>query len=101
MKIVMITDTYPPNVNGAALATERLAHELAKRNHQVFIIAPSTSFKTQVVQQKNVTIYRLRSIPVLLERTQEFRVSPKPLHDKELRAIIKDVKPDIIHVNEP
>lgn len=97
----MITDTYPPHVNGAALATERLAHQLVTRGHTVSVIAPSDSFKTHKTQQKNITIYRVRSVPVLFEKAQEFRVSPKPLHDKEIRNIIQDVKPDIIYINEP
>ncbi len=101
MKIVMITDTYPPNINGAALAAERLALELAKRNHKIYVIAPSTSFKHHIAQQDNITVYRVRSIPVFIEKTQEFRVSPQPLHEKEVIKIIKDIKPDIIHVNEP
>lgn len=96
----MITDTYPPNVNGAALATELLALELAKK-HEVYVIAPSTTFKPQTIKQKNLTIFRVRSLPIVIERTQEFRVSPKPFHDKDIKKIISDVKPDIIHINEP
>jgi 1,2-diacylglycerol 3-alpha-glucosyltransferase len=101
MNIVMITDTYPPHVNGAALATESLAHQLVLRGHMVSVIAPSASFASHKTQNKNITIYRVRSIPVLFEKTQEFRVSPKPLHDKEIQNIIKDIKPDIIYINEP
>jgi 1,2-diacylglycerol 3-alpha-glucosyltransferase len=101
MNIVMITDTYPPHVNGAAFATERLANQLVLRGHTVAVIAPSDSFKQQKSQQKNITIYRVRSLPVLFEKAQEFRVSPKPLHDKEIRTIIKELKPDIIYINEP
>jgi 1,2-diacylglycerol 3-alpha-glucosyltransferase len=101
MNIVMITDTYPPHVNGAALATERLAQQLVIRGHTVSIIAPSDTFQSKITQQKNISIYRVRSIPVLFEKTQEFRVSPKPLHNKEIRNIIKQIKPDIIYINEP
>lgn len=101
MKIVMISDTYPPNVNGAALATERLALELAERNNKIYVIAPSTSFKRHTAQQKNITVYRVRSIPIMIERTQEFRFSPQPLHEREVLKIIRTIKPDIIHINEP
>ncbi len=99
MKILIVTDTYPPNVNGAALATERLAQELAKRNHTVSVIAPSTSFKYFKKKQGPLTIYRLRSI--LIQKTQSFRISPQPLHAREFRLIMKEVQPDIIHINNP
>lgn len=97
----MITDTYPPNINGAALAAEHLALELAKKNHKIYVIAPSTSFKQHMAREDNITVYRVRSIPVFIEKTQDFRVSPQPLHEKEVIKIIREIKPDIIHVNEP
>jgi 1,2-diacylglycerol 3-alpha-glucosyltransferase len=101
MNIVMITDTYPPHVNGAALATERLAQQLVLHGNTVSVIAPSDSFQSQKSILKNITIYRVRSVPVLFEKAQEFRVSPKPLHDKEIKSIIKEINPDIIYINEP
>lgn len=99
MRILIVTDTYPPNVNGAALATERLALELAKRKHEVSVVAPSTSFTHYKRKQENLTIYRLRSI--LVQKKQEFRVSPQLLHTSEFKEIVKEVRPDIMHVNQP
>jgi glycosyltransferase involved in cell wall biosynthesis len=101
MKILFIADTYPPNVNGAALAVARLVQSLAKRKHHIYIIAPSTTFKSARVIEKNITTYRVKSVPVMLERTQKFRISPQPLHTKELRKIVDEIQPDIIHINEP
>jgi 1,2-diacylglycerol 3-alpha-glucosyltransferase len=99
MRILIVTETYPPNVNGAALATERIAQELAADGNNVFVAAPSTSFKHYRRKQGPLVIYRLRSI--LIQRKQDFRISPTPLHAKEFRAIMKEVAPDIIHINNP
>ncbi len=99
MRILIVTDTYPPNVNGAALATERLALELSKRKHEVSVVAPSTSFTHYKRKQENLTIYRLRSI--LIQKKQEFRVSPQLLHTSEFKEIVREVRPDIMHVNQP
>src|SRR5438874_1973193 len=99
MKVLIVTDTFPPNVNGAALATERLAKQLAKRGHTVSVVAPSTSFRHFKRKQGDLTVYRLRSI--LIQKAQDFRISPQPLHAKEFREIVQEVQPDIIHINNP
>ena len=99
MKILIVTETYPPNVKGAALATARLAQELAYHGHDISVIAPSTSFKNYKTKKGNLTVYRLRSI--IVQKKHQFRVSPQPFHAREFREIVKEVKPDIMHINNP
>ena len=99
MRILIVTETYPPNINGAALATERLAEELAKHGHHVAVIAPSTAFKHYKSIDGNLTVYRVRSI--IIQKNQKFRVSPQPLHAKEFKEIVREVQPDIMHINNP
>jgi len=95
MKILIATDTYPPDVNGAARFTYRLATTLAKRGHNVFVMCPSRSFKNGVLNDEGVTIYGIRSIPVLIYR--DFRISPIFISGVISRAI-KEISPDIIHI---
>lgn len=99
MRILIVTETYPPNVNGAALATERMAEELAKHGHHVAVIAPSTAFKHYKTTDGNLTVYRVRSI--IIQKNHKFRVSPQLLHAKEFKEIVKEVQPDIMHINNP
>jgi glycosyltransferase involved in cell wall biosynthesis len=37
----------------------------------------------------------------LVQRKQEFRVSPQLLHTSEFKEIVREVRPDIMHVNQP
>ncbi len=99
MKILFVTDTYPPNVNGAALATHRLAVALSRDNQDMYVLAPSTAFRNYKRQEEGITVYRFRSI--LVQRSQRLRVSPQPLHFREIKKIIDEIKPDVIHVNNP
>lgn len=99
MEILIVTETYSPNVNGSALATERLAKQLASRGHSVSVVAPSTAFRHIKTKQGKLTIYRLRSF--LIQKTQELRVSPMLLHSGEFNEIMLEVKPDIVHINNP
>ena len=41
VKILLGSDTYPPDINGAARFTERLADGLVGRGHEVHVLAPS------------------------------------------------------------
>jgi 1,2-diacylglycerol 3-alpha-glucosyltransferase len=100
MKILIVADTYPPHVNGAALATYRQAVELKKRGHQVYVIAPSTTLKNDYTVEDGIAIFRIRS--VLIQKPQEFRVSPQLLvYRRAIKKILTIVEPDIVHVNNP
>lgn len=100
MKVLIVADTYPPHVNGAALATYRQAVELRKRGHQVYVIAPSTTLKNDYTVEDGIGIFRIRS--VLIQKPQEFRVSPQLLvYRRAIKKILQIVEPDIIHLNNP
>jgi 1,2-diacylglycerol 3-alpha-glucosyltransferase len=100
MRILFVVDTYPPNVNGAALATQRIINELYKHGNEMYVVAPSTSLRNYVKKENGVTVYRIRS--VMVQKTQEFRVSPQILfYRRELKKIIKEVEPDVLHINNP
>jgi len=95
MKILIATDTYYPDVNGAAYFTYRLATTLVKRGHNVFVMCPSRSFKNTVSNDNGVTVYGIRSISIPVYRN--FRISP-PFISGRIRGAVKEVAPDIVHI---
>jgi 1,2-diacylglycerol 3-alpha-glucosyltransferase len=95
MKILIATDTYYPDVNGAAYFTYRLATILAKRGHNVFVMCPSRSFRNTVSNDKGVTVYGIRSIHLPVYR--DFRVSPL-FTSRIIRGVVKEISPDIVHI---
>jgi glycosyltransferase involved in cell wall biosynthesis len=95
MKILIATDTYYPDVNGAAYFTYRLATTLAKRGHSVFVMCPSRSSKDTVSNDKGVTLYGIRSIHIPVYRN--FRISPLFISGI-VRAAVKEISPDIVHI---
>lgn len=40
MKLALVTETYPPEVNGVAMTLQRLVRGLATRGHQVTVVRP-------------------------------------------------------------
>jgi 1,2-diacylglycerol 3-alpha-glucosyltransferase len=95
MKILIATETYLPDANGAAYFTYRLATILAKRGHNVFVMCPSRSFKNTVSNDNGFTVYGMRSIPVPVY--QNFRISPLFISGT-IRGAIEEISPDIIHI---
>jgi 1,2-diacylglycerol 3-alpha-glucosyltransferase len=95
MRILIATDTYHPDVNGAAYFTYRLATTLTKRGHNVFVMCPSRFFKDTVSNDEGVTVYGIRSIPIPLYRN--FRISPLFI-SRTIRGAVKEISPDIVHI---
>jgi 1,2-diacylglycerol 3-alpha-glucosyltransferase len=59
MKIGILTNSYPPNLNGVSVSVKSLTEELQAKNHQVFIATPE-------IQNENYppNILPIRSAPV-------------------------------------
>lgn len=97
MKILITSDLYPPVINGVATFSYNLAHGLAAAGHQVVVVAPSQTGKRSVEKDGHITIHRVRS--VIFPFYQNIRISVTP--QREMRRIINDFKPDIIHNQMP
>lgn len=96
MKILLGNDTYPPDVNGAAYFTRRLAEGLAQRDHEVHVLCASRGFRTEVVRRGEVVEHRMRSAPIPLHTG--FRFSPPPFLYRRVLSEMERVWPDIVHV---
>lgn len=96
MRILVASDTYYPDVNGASYFTQRLAAGLAKRGHQTFVMAPARILKDNISTRDSVIIYGIGSIGIPIY--PNFRVSPLFLIRKAIEKHIKGIQPDIIHI---
>lgn len=99
MKILLATESYYPNIDGGAIAQYKLVHELKKRGHEIYVIAPSPSFRSHVEHDDGITVFRTASIPLPFYMNTRYRFSPFPLF--KIRGIIKKIKPDIVHICSP
>ncbi len=96
MRILISTDTYYPNVNGASYFAQRLAHYLSRRGHQILVVAPSTSFGFETKSVNGIDIFGVWSLSVLMYKG--FRVVFPFGIQKKIESEILNFKPDIIHV---
>src|SRR5690606_9465667 len=94
-------DTFQPQVNGAARFAERLAAGLARRGHEVHVVAPSTGKGTEGVHRELVagemiTVHRWRSVRW---RPHEWvRYSWPHWAARYARETIAAVQPDVVHI---
>lgn len=93
MRILITNDQHWPMRSGCAQASRTQALGLAARGHDVLVIAPSLTRKNGHDADENYEIVRIRSFKF----RNNLRVSV--LLDREVKKILKEFKPDIVHVH--
>lgn len=100
MTILIGADTFPPDVNGAAKFTVRLAVGLASRGHRVVVVAPSPDTKYGVRREMHegveLEVHRLRSWKWFNHPWLRFALPWEVQRDTG--AILDELKPDVVHV---
>ncbi len=95
MRILLITDLYPPMIGGVPTTTHELALDLAKRGHQVWVIAPSERARTVRESARNLRVHRFASFE--WPSYEGLRIAFLPV--ASVSALIRQIRPDIIHVH--
>ncbi|GLW04886.1 hypothetical protein Misp01_00160 [Microtetraspora sp. NBRC 13810] len=90
-RVLIATDTYPPDVNGAAYFTHRLAAGLAARDNVVHVVCASDDGPARTERVDGVTVHRMRS--ARLPGQSGMRVSLPARLDR----LIFGVRPDVVH----
>jgi len=99
MKILLATESYYPNIDGGAIAQYNLVRELKKIGHEPYVLAPGYSFKNYIEEIDGTQVYRTKSIPLPFYMNNRYRFSPFPFF--KVGNIIKNLKPDIVHICSP
>jgi glycosyltransferase involved in cell wall biosynthesis len=97
--VLIASDTFPPDINGAARFTERLAGGLVRNGNDVHVIAPAYSKQwgsfTEIHDGVPMTVHRLRSHKLIVHKTLRF-VWPHTLK-KKVDLILDGFEPDAVH----
>jgi glycosyltransferase involved in cell wall biosynthesis len=101
LKVVIGCDTFPPDINGAARFTERLASGLVRSGNEVHVITPSTTkqYGSSVEWHDGspMMVHRLKSHRVIQHKTLRF-VWPFTLKARTDK-LLKQIQPDAVHIN--
>ncbi|MFC3999853.1 glycosyltransferase [Nocardiopsis sediminis] len=96
LRVLIGTDTYPPDVNGAAFFTARLAQGLADRGADVHVLCQSAHGPPGVARDGGVVEHRLRSVPSLAHET--LRLTLPPGAAGHTRRLLVRLRPHAVHV---
>ena len=103
MRVAVVSDNFHPEIGGIQDSIEALATELGRRGHSVDFYAPRYAPRdyrmigapvAELDLGPNVTIRRLRSLPVPSSTRQSRLVIPIPM--RAMRAFRRS-RPDIVH----
>ncbi len=100
LRILIATDTFAPDVNGAAKFTTRLAAQLTKRGHEVHVVASALGRGKQGThieehEGRRFTVHRLRS---MLYPGHEWLRFAEPWRIWQNAASLLDaLRPDVVH----
>lgn len=97
MRIVIVTDQYPPMVGGVPTVTRQLAADLAERGHLVWVVAPSYGSRDSYRIEQKVRVYRFSSFE--WPTYEDLRIAFLPF--LPLRKLLKKADPDVIHIHSP
>ena len=98
-RILLASETYPPDVNGAAVFVERLATMLSKNGHEILVVAPSPTYEDMLeTPAPHLKVQRVKSVP-LKPIHPYFRITWKGGLTPKIRKVITDFKPDLMHIH--
>lgn len=90
LRVALVTETYPPEVNGVALTLARLVGGLRERGHQVQLVRPRQGNQDEGTQDE----FLVAGLPIPGYPGLRFGLpSHRSLHSQWLRE-----RPDIVHV---
>ncbi|MEV7233016.1 glycosyltransferase family 1 protein [Streptomyces sp. NPDC051020] len=114
MRVVIVTESFPPDVNGVAHCTLQTARHLAARGHEPLVIAPATAGATTTSRSSSppypgtsggtdlfasaapCPVVRVPSVP--LPGYSQVRVA---LPSRRLTAALIDHRPELVHLAGP
>jgi glycosyltransferase involved in cell wall biosynthesis len=102
LRVLLVTDLYPPFIGGAEFQTQLLAEELARRGHAVMVATVWHNGLRQTETTEGVTTCRLRGFAMRLPwafsgRRHFHPPAPDPLITLGLVRLMRRFRPDVVH----
>lgn len=96
MRVVIVTESFPPDVNGVAHCALQTARHLAARGHAPLVVAPATAAGDAADAQAPCPVVRVPSLP--LPGYPQVRVA---LPSRRVAAAITEHRADLVHLASP
>jgi len=90
MRVIIFSDTYPPEINGVATSCFNLCQTLKAHGHEVLVVCTNI-YAGELSQEKEV----VRIPGIHLKHIYDYRLAY--FYNRGAAKIVEDFKPDIIH----
>src|SRR6059058_765827 len=103
MKILMVSDFYPPFLGGVEVLVSSVSRELVRRGHEVAVATILSQGLPSTRVQDGVAIHRIGTTTKRANRLFATPARPwaPPAPDPEavaaLRRVLEDERPDVVH----
>lgn len=100
LHIVLVTETWQPDVNGVAMSLYQLVSEMVKMGHRVSLVSPSKPLiqesKSEQQLQASILTHHIfvKGIPIPRYSDLQFGM---PAY-KQLKKQFSNIRPDIVHI---
>ena len=96
MRVVIVTESFPPDVNGVAHCALQTARHLVDRGHECLVVAPATAAGHAADASAPCPLVRVPSLP--LPGYPQVRVA---LPSRRVAAAIAEHRADVVHLASP
>ncbi len=97
MRVMLVSDTYPPQVNGVANCVHHLANALHAEGHALLVCTALPKRRIRGCQEEPFPVIRIPAMP--LPMYADFSLAP-PV-GSELARVVHRFQPDIVHCHTP
>jgi glycosyltransferase involved in cell wall biosynthesis len=94
MRIAMVTETYPPEVNGVARTIGLMAEGLQRRGHSIELVRPRQNGHDRSLEEKNFSEILVSGIPIPRYTQLKMGVPSRRVLERRWR----EERPDIVHI---
>jgi len=94
LRVAVVTETYPPEVNGVAMTIERMVQGLQARDHEVQLIRPRQHRTEQPMSRPNFEEILVRGVPIPRYDAMKLGLPAK-------QALVRQwslKRPDLVHI---
>ncbi|WP_030624172.1 glycosyltransferase family 4 protein [Streptomyces sclerotialus] len=96
MRVAIVTESFPPDVNGVAHCTLETARHLVRRGHEPLVVAPVAAQDPSAGRTPPCPVVRVPSLP--LPGYAQVRIA---LPGRRLATALAAHRPDLVHLASP
>lgn len=94
MKIVLVTETFPPEVNGVAMTLHRVTEGLSDRGHSLEVVCPFHRDRAELALSGNYTLEMVPGLPIPRYDDLRFGLPAR----SRLLCRWRVLQPDLVHI---